>query len=73
MKTLLRSFVTLAAIAVGNIGYAQTTWDMPTGYPASNFHTENIQQFATDVDKASAGKLKITVHAAGSLFKANEI
>ncbi|HLF22704.1 MAG TPA: TRAP transporter substrate-binding protein DctP, partial [Burkholderiales bacterium] len=73
MKTLLRSFVTLAAIAAGNIGYAQTTWDMPTGYPASNFHTENIQQFATDVDKASAGKLKITVHAAGSLFKANEI
>jgi TRAP-type C4-dicarboxylate transport system substrate-binding protein len=46
---------------------------MPTAYPANNFHTENIQQFATDVDKATAGKLKITVHANASLFKAPEI
>ena len=30
-------------------------------------------QFAADVDKASAGKLKITVHANASLFKAPEI
>jgi TRAP-type C4-dicarboxylate transport system substrate-binding protein len=52
---------------------AQTRWDMPTPYPAANFHTENIQQFAADVDKATAGKLKITVHPGGSLFKANEI
>ncbi|MDO8788060.1 MAG: TRAP transporter substrate-binding protein [Sulfuritalea sp.] len=52
---------------------AQTKWDMPTGYAAANFHTENITQFAADVDKATAGKLKITVHAGGSLFKANEI
>jgi len=52
---------------------AQTKWDMPTAYPASNFHTENIQQFANDVDKATGGKLKITVHANASLFKAPEI
>ena len=42
-------------------------------HPATNFHTENIQQFAGDVDKATAGKLKITVHPNGALFKANEI
>ena len=41
--------------------------------PATNFHTENIQQFATDVDKATGGKLKITVHPNASLFKAPEI
>jgi len=52
---------------------AQTKWDMPTAYPANNFHTENIQQFANDVDKATDGKLKITVHANASLFKAPEI
>ena len=52
---------------------AQTKWDMPTAYPASNFHTENIQQFANDIDKATGGKLKITVHANASLFKAPEI
>ncbi|MBL8502916.1 MAG: TRAP transporter substrate-binding protein [Rhodocyclaceae bacterium] len=62
---------TLALAAAG--AAAQTKWDMPTGYPAANFHTENIQQFAADIDRASGGKLKITVHPGGSLFKANEI
>jgi TRAP-type C4-dicarboxylate transport system substrate-binding protein len=52
---------------------AQTKWDLPAAYPASNFHTENLVQFANDVDKATGGKLKITVHANASLFKANEI
>ena len=52
---------------------AQTKWDLPAGYAASNFHTENLAQFAADVDKASSGKLKITVHANASLFKATEI
>ncbi|MEO6895592.1 MAG: TRAP transporter substrate-binding protein [Caldimonas sp.] len=52
---------------------AQTKWDLPAAYPATNFHTENLQQFASDVDKATGGKLKITVHANASLFKANEI
>jgi len=61
------------AMALGLPAQAQTKWDMPTGYPASNFHTENIQQFAKEVEQATAGKLKITVHAGGSLFKANEI
>lgn len=52
---------------------AQAKWDLPSAYPASNFHSENLVQFAADVDKASAGKLKITVHPNASLFKAPEI
>jgi len=48
-------------------------WDLPAAYAASNFHTENLVQFANDVDKASAGKLKITVHANPALVKAPEI
>jgi len=65
-------FATLGlALATGAV--AQTKWDMPTPYSATNFHTENVMQFAADVDKASGGKLKITVHPNGSLFKANEI
>jgi TRAP-type C4-dicarboxylate transport system substrate-binding protein len=52
---------------------AQTKWDLPAAYPANNFHTENLVQFANDVDKATGGKLKITVHANASLFKAPEI
>ncbi len=60
--------------AVGaSAAVAQTKWDLPAAYPATNFHTENLVQFANDVDKASGGKLKITVHANASLFKAPEI
>ena len=47
--------------------------DLPAAYPATNFHTANLIQFAADVDKATGGKLKITVHANASLFKAPEI
>jgi TRAP-type C4-dicarboxylate transport system substrate-binding protein len=53
--------------------FAQAKWDLPAAYPASNFHTENLEQFAKDVDRLSGGKLKITVHANASLFKAPEI
>ena len=52
---------------------AQTKWDLPAAYPASNFHSVNLEQFAKDVDKATGGKLKITVHANASLYKAPEI
>ncbi len=70
----IRALLAAAAVTVSaGVAAAEAKWDMPTGYPAGNFHTENIQQFAQDVDKATGGKLKITVHAAGSLFKANEI
>src|SRR4029434_10090420 len=61
------------ALAAALPAAAQTKWDMPTAYPANNFHTENIQQFANDIDKATGGKLKITVHSNASLFKAPEI
>lgn len=70
---LVRHLIGAALAAVAVSAAAQTKWDMPTGYPASNFHTENIQQFVADVDRLSGGKLKITVHANGALFKANEI
>ena len=46
----------LAAFTVGATALAQTKWDLPTAYPPTNFHTENISQFASDVDKATAGK-----------------
>jgi TRAP-type transport system periplasmic protein len=70
MKKLLLSFaVTLAA----GSALAQTKWDLPTGYGVNSFQTENVQLFANEVDKATNGKLKITLHPNGSLYKANEI
>jgi TRAP-type C4-dicarboxylate transport system substrate-binding protein len=70
-----RSFplTTLALALFAGTAFAQTKWDLPAAYPATNFHSENLIQFAKDVDTATAGKLKITVHANASLFKANEI
>ena len=75
-RTLTTSFTTLALAALlfaATATLAQTKWDLPAAYPASNFHTENLTQFAKDIDTATAGKLKITVHANASLFKAPEI
>jgi TRAP-type C4-dicarboxylate transport system substrate-binding protein len=73
MKLNLPLLTAAAALALSATAQAQTKWDLPAAYPATNFHTVNLQQFADDVDKGSGGKLKITVHANASLFKAPEI
>ena len=68
-----KALVCLFSISAAATVMAQTKWDLPAAYAATNFHSENLIQFANDVDKATNGKLKITVHANASLFKANEI
>ena len=68
-----RAAAAVSAFAFIGLASAQTKWDMPTAYPPTNYHTENIAQFAADVDKATGGKLTLTVHNNASLFKANEI
>jgi TRAP-type C4-dicarboxylate transport system substrate-binding protein len=73
MKLNLPLLTAAVALVLSATVQAQTKWDLPAAYPATNFHTVNLQQFADDVDKASGGKLKITVHANASLFKAPEI
>ncbi len=73
MKRKFLAALSLAATLGAGLTQAQTKWDLASAYPANNFHTENLVQFANDVDKATAGKLKITVHANASLFKATEI
>lgn len=52
---------------------AQTSWDMPTPYGDTVFHTKNILEFADDVREATGGQLNITVHSAGSLYGHPEI
>ena len=77
MNRRLFSLTAAAAAALLSLAapaaLAQTKWDLPAGYPATNFHTVNLTDFANDIDKATGGKLKITVHANGALFKAPEI
>ncbi|MGB3705132.1 MAG: TRAP transporter substrate-binding protein [Castellaniella sp.] len=61
------------AFALSAVTAQAETWQMATPYPESNFHTQNILQFAKDVNAATDGKLQIKVHAAGSLIKHQEI
>ena len=74
--TMYRS-VLLAAFAAAALAatpaLAQTKWNLPAAYPADNPHSENLALFAKDAADATGGKLQITVHPAGSLFKAPEI
>ena len=70
---MIKTTIGLCALALAGAAHAQTRWDLPSGYGANTFQVQNLQQFANDVDKATGGKLKITLHAGGSLYKANEI
>ena len=70
---LLPSLLAAAALMATAVAQAQVKWDLPAAYPATNFHTVNLTEFAADVDKATGGKFKITVHPGASLFKAPEI
>jgi TRAP-type transport system periplasmic protein len=75
MKRTLLSIAVAFAVAPA---LAQTTgqatkWDLPSGYGPNTFQVQNLAWFADEVDKASGGKLKITLHPGASLFKANEI
>lgn len=73
-----RNFVMLATVfsmaaTFASSAFCADKWDLACAYPPMNFHTENINQFASDVEKATGGKLKITVHPNATLYKANEI
>ncbi len=59
LGVLLLFLLICLSLATGAV-FAQTKWDLAAAYPATNFHSVNIQQFADDVDKATGGKLKIT-------------
>ncbi len=71
-RSVLLSAALLAA-AMAAPASAQVKWDLPSGYPLANPHTVTLMQFAKDVDIETKGKLKITVHPNGALFKAPEI
>lgn len=48
-------------------------WDMPTPYGDGVHHTQNVRQFAEDVNNATNGDLNIVVHSGASLIKHPEI
>ena len=58
MKKLLFS---LDAVTSLGTAFAQTKWDLPSGYGTNTFQVQNLQQFADGIDKATAGKLRCVV------------
>ncbi len=62
-----------AAVAFSVTAAQAQEWNMPTPYSDAVFHTQNIIEFAKDLEEATGGSLKITVHSAGSLFKHADI
>lgn len=63
----------LIALAAASVAHAQTQWQLATGYRADSFHTQNAAQFVADVEKATAGALRIELRSNNSLFKLGEI
>ena len=73
MKKTLALFTAAGAAALALNAQAATKWDLPSAYPASNLHTQNLEQFVKDVKELSKGELDITLHSNASLYKAPEI
>ena len=72
----MKAWLIAAALAAAGAAHAQnapTTWKLATGYRAESFHTQNLAEFARDVDAATQGRLKVEVHANNTLFKLAEI
>lgn len=68
-----KAAVLVSACVFSAVAGAQVKWNLPTGYATTNYHYENLDLFAKDVEKATNGKLQITVHPNGSLFKLTDI
>ncbi len=73
MAIAIRAAAAAAFLAGAGPAAAQTVWDMPTPYDETVFQTANDLQFADDVREATAGRLDIRVHPAGTLFGHEEI
>ncbi len=73
MKKILSILASgVAGMTIASSAMAED-WDMPMAYSATNFHSEKGVEFADKVRKYTNGKINITVHPGGSLFKGGEI
>lgn len=74
MKALLMAALVAAGTAhAENAQTAGVQWKLATGYRAESFHTQNLLEFAREVNEATQDQLRIAVHANNSLVKLAEI
>ncbi len=72
-KVKLAAVVAATVLALAGAPASAEKWDMPMAYSATNFHSEMGVVFADKVRDYTGGKIDITVHPGGSLFKGGEI
>lgn len=68
-----RIFVAAAALAFVVFPAYSADWNLASPYPEGSHQTRNQKIFAEEVAKATSGRVKITVHAAASLYKLPEV
>ena len=73
MKHALCAAALAAAVAQPCLAEAVQQWKLATGYRAESFHTQNLFQFAQEVEQATSGRLKIEIHPNNALYKLAEI
>ena len=61
MRSLSSLLLGIALSAMCAAANAQS-WDLPSAYAPSNFHTVNLEKFAEGVKNATGGKLSLKVH-----------
>ena len=65
---------TAASVGLTGLANAVENWDLPLAWPDTNFHVVNAKVFAKEVEEATDGAVKITIHSGGSMgFKGAEM
>ena len=74
MTITLRTAAAAACLAAWSVpGMADTNWDVSIPWGPNEFHTKNAEKFAEEVEAATNGEVKMTIHAGGSLgIRVNE-
>lgn len=72
-RALGRLGAACVAALPGWSGATPQRWDLATGYPATSFHVQNLQGFASDLSARTAGELSLQVHDGDRLVKTPEI
>jgi TRAP-type C4-dicarboxylate transport system substrate-binding protein len=65
--------LTTSSVLTAAPASAQVKWNLPSAYPADNFHSQNLEAFAKDVAQVTDGKLAIRIYPNASLFPASAI
>jgi TRAP-type mannitol/chloroaromatic compound transport system substrate-binding protein len=73
MKKLIGLIVIAVLLTLAGSAQAQFKWKLQSANPAGNPHMDLLGKFVSNVDKMSAGRLKIEVLPDGAIVKAFEI